>query len=160
MSRIAAACVAFIFVAITSPASAQEPHEAWWKYLQGEWSYENSESSGTVVYRYAVKKNAVVARFQDADGDISIELLGWDAATNTVSATGFGSDGGSWRIEFTKLTAESGEGKMRTVSDDGSCVEAQFKIKQTGENSFEWTSSGTDSDGNTVTRWGKFKRKV
>jgi hypothetical protein len=159
MSRISLACLAFTVVATASLASAQEPHEAWWKYLQGEWSYENSESSGTVVYRYAVKKNAVVARFEDMDGTVSIELLGRDANSKTVSATGFGSDGGSWRIEFAELTADAGEGSMRTVSGDGSCIEAEFEIKQTGANGFEWTSNGKDSDGNAVKRWGKFKRK-
>ncbi|MCS7471586.1 hypothetical protein NZK35_33475 [Stieleria sp. ICT_E10.1] len=159
MSRIAVACLAFTIVATAPPAFAQELHQAWWKYLQGEWSYENSESSGTVAYRYAAKKNAVVARFEDKDGTVSIELLGRDAASKTVTATGFGSDSGSWRIEFTELTADAGEGSMRTVSGNGSSVEAQFEIKQTGPNGFEWTSNRKDGGGDTVKRWGKFKRK-
>ena len=142
MSRITVACLAFAVSIIATPAISQEPHQAWWKFLQGEWTYENSESSGTVVYRYAAKKNAVVARFEDKDGDVSIELLGRDAASKTVSATGFGSDDGSWRIEFTKLTDDAGEGSMRTVTDDGGCIEAQFEIRQTDKNGFEWTSIG------------------
>ena len=63
----------FAFLAIsctTTSAFSAEPHQEWWKYLKGSWTYEFSpiDIKGEATWRLAAKGNAIVGRFSRDDG--------------------------------------------------------------------------------------------
>jgi hypothetical protein len=153
----------FVFLAVftVGMASGQEAHKAWAKLLEGEWTYDitNPDEKGSVVYSIAADGAAVIGRFKSEASSPAIELGGWRAKTKTYSVSGYGADGSYWQIDFTAMTPDKAEGPHVSVND-GSEYKGMISLKKVNENQFEWTSSGTDGNGNQVVRNGMFKRKV
>jgi len=143
MSRLLPLVLFHSIFASAGACSAQEPHEQVWKYLQGQWAYEVTDGrKGIVTYQMAAKGNAVIARFEEEDGTVAVEISGWQADKKTVIVTGYNSKGSYWQIEYATISSEKGEGLIRGVGDDGGKYSGEFVDKKVDENHWEWRLDG------------------
>lgn len=161
MSRLAVIMLSVCVTVSAGKANAEDVHKAWWKYLKGEWTYEITPVNikGTATWRLAAKGNAMVGRFVDDDGTVSIELSGLRADTKTEVAAGYGSKGNYWQIEFKKTTADTTEGPNHGILPDGRTYKGLFRGKKTDNDHYEWHFKGKTGDGEDLEMTGKYTRK-
>ncbi len=162
MKRITIALVSLIVLSLPSLARAEDSHKAWWKYLQGEWTWKISplDADGTVTYRKAAKGDALIGRFKGSDGTISVELSGWRADTKTYVILGFGSGGNSWSIESKDVNGEGFSGTHSGVWQDGQSFKGTITLKKVDQDHITWQSKGKLKDGTEYTMNGDIKRKA
>jgi hypothetical protein len=161
MRRLTAILLAVCVVAGAGRTNAEEPHEAWWKYLKGEWTYEIPELDikADATWRVAAKGNAVVGRFTEGDEVVSIEVGGYRDDTKTMVVTGYSSRGTYWQLDL-KFKTDAPEGLHYGTLPDGRPFEGEFKATKKDENQFEWKMVGKTGDGQPLTLSGKYERKT
>ena len=150
----------------TTTAIADHHHLDWFKYLNGEWTYEWSaekgdfSEKGSIRWRRAAKGESLIGNIETEKGDREVEIAGWDSKTKSIVVTGYSSNGGSWTIRYNEIGA--GEVKADEASGvlpDGRPWQSEsFSIKKVSEDEFEMRSIGT-ADGKPLDTVGKFRRK-
>ena len=142
-----------------STASADEAGmKEWTKYLAGEWTYKVSDGSkGEAKFSFRAKRKAMVGTFKE-EGSTAFELGGWRPDRKAVVVTGFGSKGNYWELEYTKIGAKGGVGKIQGAVD-GVTFKADFSTKVAGPNAWNWSLIGKTPDGDEVKLSAEFLRK-
>ena len=161
MPRIVASAFSLLFVVTTVyTVEAKEPHQEWMQNLKGEWTYEWVELGlkGESTSNIGAKRQALITRGKEGDGNTSVGILGWRSDSKTLVGTGFGSAGNYWHTEFTEITGESMSGKVHGVLPDGRVFEGTITRKRVDDDHQEAFFKGT-ADGEELRITGKFARK-
>ena len=148
-------------VLLNSPTANADHHHrtAWWTFLIGTWTYEDSFGKGEVTYKMAPTGEALVGEWRNADGTTALEVAGWQADKKIQVVTGYNSVGGYWHIEFGKITETACEGPDHGRNRDGVVYDGKIVSTRTDENHWQWDFVGKDGEGNELKWGGKLTRK-
>ena len=147
-------------LSLTGTVYAEEPHQAWMKYLKGSWEYEwpEFELKGECTIRFAAKRNALVARGEGNEGPW-VELIGWRRDKDALVLSGYGSSRGDyWQIEHKKVTKDELSGTASGILPDGREVEGRSTRKRINDDKFEIHLEFKAGD-ETIKAVGTFTRK-
>jgi hypothetical protein len=166
MKRFIVGIFALFIVLIGSHAHADHHHIRWLEYMTGEWSYtwsaEKGEfaETGTIRWRRVAKKAALIGNVETSAGDREVEIIGWNPSTKTLDVTGFSSNGGCWRLAYTKLgDNEAVAGSASGVLPDGrSWKSDSWTLKRIDDDHLEIHSKG-EAGGEPLVTVGRFERK-
>lgn len=127
------------------------PHVAFWNSLAGRWTYEISSdgTKGRVTWRMRARGSALLGRFQDDQGNVSVELAGWLPENKTLVVNGVGTAGNHWTLTLDKVTPVSVEGKTEGVLPSGLRFKGAFSGKLTNNDLYTVTLERTAEDGET-----------
>ena len=141
---------AFVLTVLVSPETlADEPHEVWLKALVGTWTWEDEERGKvTVTFTPQAEGKCVLGMGKDGRGSF-VAIIGWAAESNSLTDTGFHSNGGNGRIVYDKVTPTTLQG-IRTGAGPGGepLPEAKFHVVRDGST---LTVNATDASGETTT---------
>lgn len=129
---------------------------AWINQLKGKW--KTTMTVGDKVYKgtFALRKvkgtASGIARFTDNDGETTsngAEIGGWQSDRKVCQINGYNSTGDWYQLEYTKLSANGGEGTITGVANGLSYTDAKFTIKvdKNNNNHIVWDLAGKTNDG-------------
>ena len=136
------------------------PHVAFWTSLAGPWTYEISSdgTKGKVTWQMQARGSALMGRFQDDQGNVSVELAGWRPDNKTLVVNGVGTAGNHWTLALDKVTPVSAEGTTEGVLPSGLGFKGAFTGKLTNNDLYTVTLERTSEDGETSDITIVFKR--
>ena len=167
MLRLAPVLLAVIASTLASDHTfAQDNNPKWMQYLQGEWEYDftfgDTKKKGEVSWRIAADGQVGTGSFAEDDGLTAVEVGGRQADSKSVAViNGYGSDGGYWHIEYTKITDDLRvEGPMHGCFGDGRAHKGKITGGKIDENHCEFHYAGKTTNGESVAWTMKGTRKT
>jgi hypothetical protein len=138
-----------LFACLVLNAQAAEPHEDWLKFIEGTWTWDDEvRGNVTITFESQADGKCVIGIGKDNTGTFA-SIIGWEAATKTLTDTSFHSTGGGGRIVYTKVEHNELEGTAIGAGPGGE-PQPESRIKVTRmENSVKVTR--TDSSGKETT---------
>jgi hypothetical protein len=160
-------CLALLFLgtATGSMAQGEAPHQAWMKFLVGEWDYQwasekgGFEEAGSFEIESEANGSSLEVEIQTAAGDSEREIIGWQADRGILLVAGFSSNGSYWHIEYDDITAESMSGSGYGVLPDKRPWKSKFVLKRMSDNEYELRGNGI-ADGKPLVTVGKMTRQL
>ena len=155
---------ALLLAASMVVGQGETPHEDWFQFLKGQWTYEYSSLSaegvtlkGEAKYTPASNGKTVVAKGVEGK-DKWIELIGWQPDKKKIVCLGYGSvNNNYWLSEYDDVTKDKLDGVTSGILPDGRLVAGKATLKRVDDNTFEVhlkVKSGDD----VISDVGKFKR--
>lgn len=153
----------FLVLACGAPytRAADDAHLSFWKFLQGDWSYEISPIgvNGITTWTLAANGRALTGRFVDSDGTVSTEVAGWQGDQQVMVANGYGSRGNYWHIQFVKVTSSLIEGPCHGMLPDGRGYKGIFTGNRVNEDHYQFAIDAKTKDGKELNLEGNFTRR-
>lgn len=146
-------------------AIAQDIHQKWTQYLEGEWDYEftvgETKTKGTVLWKLVADGRAGTGSFTQEDGYAAYEIGGRQADSKALfQVTGYNNRGGYWHLEYTEITANLRvAGPMRGF-DEGRAHNGRLTGGKIDEDHCEFHYEGKTNDGDPIAWVMKVTRKV
>lgn len=147
------------FFSCTTSVSAAGPHEAWMELVVGKWSAEGTDGrKWQVEIKPVLDGKAVIVAVENSDGTSGVGLIGWEPDAKNLVETGYGSDGGYWKLSYTSVTDNELKGHRMSRSADGTKEEGDWRVWREGNDTVHWSFEGKDAGGKEVKFTGKHVR--
>lgn len=128
---------------------AAEPHEVWLQALVGTWTWKDSvRGDVTVTFQRHDDAACLVGTGKDETGSF-VAIVGWEAATKSLTDTGFHSNGGNARIVYNDVAEATLKGVQKSSGPGGKPqLDSTFQVVRKGDT---LTVTTTDSKGESST---------
>ena len=114
---------------VGSSATANEPHEAWMRLVVGKWSAEGTDGrKWQVELKPVLDGKAATVAVENSDGTSGYGLIGWEPDTKSLVETGYGSDGGYWKLTYASVTDNELKGRRVSSNADGTKEEGDWHV--------------------------------
>ena len=140
------------FQRVDTATDARTVAKEWYKFQAGKWTI--SWSDGVVVegtYTRGSNGEALRGTHTSRDGNSNTSLWGWDAFQRRIRHTGYGAQGNSWSITYTKVTPTEMQGEVRGSNRDGLSMLGHVTLKQIDANTFSYRVETINGKGEKVT---------
>ena len=140
------------FQRVDAATATRTVAKAWYKFQAGKWTI--SWSDGVVVdvtYTLGSNGEALRGTHTSRNGNSNTSLWGWDAFQRRIRHTGYGDQGNSWAITYTKVTPTEMQGEVRGSDRDGLSMLGHVTLKKIDANTFSYRVETINGKGEKVT---------
>lgn len=141
MKRVVGIACVLLLGTFCATVSAQEPHEAWMKYMAGTWEWDMPDGSkGTITFNMDKSAPVVVGHGKMMD-DTWFSVMSWHGGEKVLIDRSFGNNGSQATVRYDNVQANEISGMEKGWGPEG---EYTSKIKMTRVNEDTLTFQQTE----------------